>query len=168
MNDATESSGNAAIRERIRQAIEMTRQDRFEEALDIFEAQLPVLTEGDIQDRRIAASAFSYYGVCVAMVKRRYADAVNYCNVSLKANFMDADHRANLATVYLERNDREKAIETLNEGLRLQPKNRQIQKIYREIGRRQRPVIPFLPRDNPINVWLGRWRYERAREPGRR
>lgn len=164
MNDSTESSGNAAIRERVRQAIELTREDSYEDALEIFETQLPVLTEGDIQDRRIAASAFSYYGVCVAMVKRRYADAVNYCNVSLKANFMDAEHRANLAMVYLERNDREKAIETLNEGLRLQPKNRQIQKIFREIGRRRRPVIPFLPRDNPLNVWLGRRRYEREQQ----
>lgn len=168
MNDATESSDNAAIRERVRQAIEMTREERFEQALEVFETQLPVLTEGDIQDRRIAASAFSFYGVCVAMVKRRYADAVNYCNVSLKANFMDADHRANLAIVYLERNDREKAIQTLNEGVRLQPRNRQIQKIFREIGRRQPPVIPFLPRDNPINVWLGRRRYERSKQSGGR
>ena len=168
MNDATESSDNAAIRERVRQAIEMTREERYEQALEIFETQLPVLTEGDIQDRRIAASAFSYYGVCVAMVKRRYADAVNYCNVSLKANFMDADHRANLAMVFLERNDREKAIETLNEGLRLQPRNRQIQKIFREIGRRRPPVIRFLPRDNPINVWLGRRRYEREKRSGGR
>jgi tetratricopeptide (TPR) repeat protein len=166
MSDPNESSGNAAVRERVRQAIDMTREDRYEDALEIFETQLPTLTEGDIQDRRIAAAAFSYYGVCVAMVKRRYADAVNYCNVSLKANFMDAEHRANLATVYLERNDREKAIETLNEGLRMQPGNRQIQKIFREIGRRRPPVIPFLPRDNPINVWLGRRRYEREKRSG--
>jgi tetratricopeptide (TPR) repeat protein len=163
MNDATESSGNAAIRERVRLAIELTREERYEDALEVFETQLPVLTEGDIQDRRIAASAFSYYGVCVAMVKRRYADAVNYCNVSLKANFMDADHRANLAMVYLERNEREKAIDTLHEGLRLQPRNRQIQKIFREIGRRRPPVLRFLPRDNPINVWLGRRRSEREK-----
>jgi len=88
--------------------------------------------------------------------------------VSLKANFMDADHRANLAMVYLERNDREKAIQTLHEGLRLQPKNRQIQKIFREIGRRRPPVLRFLPRDNPINVWLGRRRSEREKRSGGR
>ncbi len=155
---------NVVVQERIKEAIRLTRLEKFEEALTIFESQLPALTGGSISDKRVAASAFSFYGLCIAMVRRKYAQAVEYCNVSLKANFMDPDHRANLARVYLERGERRKAVETLSAGLRLEPHNTQINLIFDRIGRRRPPVLGFLPRDHPLNVWLGRLR---ARSGGR-
>ena len=104
------------------------------------------------------SNASSFYGLCVAMIRRRYAEAVQYCNLSLKSQFMDPDHLANLALVYLERDDRADAIEKLHEGLRIQPSNPRINKILDDIGRRQPPVISFLSRNNPLNIWLGRRR----------
>jgi len=161
-----------ADQERVREAIRLTRQGKCDEALALFESHLPALSGGSITDRRVAAAAFSFYGLCVAVVRRKYAQAVEYCNVSLKANFMDPDHRANLAQVYLERGDRRKAVETLNAGLRLEPNNTQINLIFDRIGRRQPPVISFLSRDNPLNIWLGKRRgrstppSSRRRRPG--
>jgi Tfp pilus assembly protein PilF len=92
------------------------------------------------------------------MFRRKYAEALKYCNVSVKANFMDPEHRINLALVYLERNDRKNAVRNLEAGLRLQPSNKRIQQIFAEIGRRKPVTFSFLSRDNPINVWLGRLR----------
>lgn len=161
------SAGDRTLEEssdRVKEAIRLTRQERFEDALQLFEAHLTGLSGGTIADRRLAATAFSYFGLCVAVVRRKYAQAVEYCNVSLKANFMDPDHRANLAQVYLERGDRQKAVETLNAGLRLEPSNSQINLIFDRIGRRRRPVISFLSRDNPLNVWLGK-RRSQSRPP---
>ena len=150
---------HGAMREKVQEAVAWTRGNRFEEAMEVFEKYLPTLSaDGDIQDKRFAAAAFSYYGVCVAMVKRRYADAIKYCNISVKANFMDPEHRVNLALVYLERDDRRNAVRNLEAGLRLQPSNPRIQKIFSEIGRRQPVALPFLSRRNPINVWLGKLR----------
>lgn len=162
------TSNDVSLQDRIRHAVELTREHEYEQALGIFEQHLSQLTAGDLNDKRVAASAFSFYGLCVAMVKRRYADAVKYCNVSLKANFMDPEHRANLALVYLERNERKKAVETLNAGLRLQPDNTVINHILDRIGRRQQPVIAFLSRDNPLNIWLGRRRGAPQRASRRR
>jgi tetratricopeptide (TPR) repeat protein len=155
----------ATAREQVREAIRLTRAAQCEEALGIFEIHLPSLSGGTIQDKRIAAAAFSYYGLCLAVVRRKYAQAVECCNISLKANFMDPDHRANLAQVYLERGDRRRAVETLNAGLRLEPKNTQINVIFDRIGRRGKPVIAFLSRDNPLNVWLGRKRRKAGSGP---
>ena len=56
----------------------------------------------------------------------------------------------------LERGERKKAVETLNAGLRLQSNHKQINTILDRIGRRKRPVIPFLPRSNSLNIWLGK------------
>jgi len=140
----------------VQRAIQMTRREHYAEALEVFERHLPPLAQGDISDKRLAAAAFSFYGLCVAVVRRRYSEAVKYCNLSLKSNFLDPDHRYNLARVYLERNDRKRAVESLNAGLRIAPKNTQLNTIFDRIGRRRPPVLPFLSRDNPVNVWLGK------------
>ncbi len=142
----------------IDKAVELTRQKRFAEALAIFEKQLPQLSTHDVTDKRVLTNSSSFYGLCVAMVRRHYSQAVQYCNLSLKSQFMDPDHRANIALVYLERSDRASAIENLHAGLRIQPNNARINEILNDIGRRKSPVISFLSRDNPLNVWLGRRR----------
>jgi len=153
-----EDISREAMREKIQEAIRQTREEHYEEAIEVFEGHLSELSEGDLQDKRLAAAAFSYYGLCVAMVRRKYAEALKYCNISVKANFMEPEHRINLAQVYLERDDRRKAIENLEAGLRLEPSNRRIHKIFDQIGQRQPPVISFLSRANPINIWLGKMR----------
>lgn len=150
------ASSEHPLHESVLEAVRLTRDDRFEEALEQFESTLPKLTGGDLSDKRVAAGAFSYYGVCVAMVRRRYAEAVEYCNVSLRSNSLDPEHKANLALVYLERNDRAKAVEILSSGLRLDPSNRSLNLVLDQIGRRGKPPIPFLSRSNPLNVWLGK------------
>lgn len=157
MNEHQISHG--AMRDKIQEAISWTRMEQYDAAIGVFEDYLTVLSsEGDLQDKRFAAAAFSYYGLCVAMVRRKYADAVKYCNVSVKANFMDPEHRVNLALVYLERDDRKNAVKNLEAGLRLQPSNKRILKIFREIGRRKPVMFSFLSRRNPLNVWIGRLR----------
>ena len=148
-----------AMRDKVQEAISWTRQEKYENAIGIFEKYLPALSsEGDLQDKRLAAASFSYYGVCVAMVKRKYADAIKYCNVSVKANFLEPEHRINLALVYLERDDRKNAVHHLEAGLRLQPSNKRIHNIFRELGQRKAVMFTFLSRRNPINQWIGRLR----------
>ena len=151
-DDTTERS----IEGRIREAIELTKEEDYGSALELFEANLPAVSNGTYQLKRLAAYAFSFYGVCLAKVQRRYAQAVQCCEISLKHNLLDPVHHHNLALVYLERDDRAKAVETLNAGLRLDPRNRAIHKVWNEIGRRRPPVIPFLSRNNPLNIWLGK------------
>ena len=147
------------MRDKVQDAVSRARQEKYEEAISVFEKYLPILSsEGDLQDKRLAAASFSYYGVCVAMVKHKYADAIKYCNVSVKANFLEPEHRINLALVYLKRDDRKNAVQHLEAGLRLQPSNKRIHKIFKEIGQRKAVMFTFLSRRNRINQWIGRLR----------
>ncbi len=161
MNEQTPD--NTKAQGTVREAVELARNAKVTEALPLFEKHLSVLAEGTINDRRSAAAAFSYYGLCVARVRRKYAEGVKYCEISIRANPLDPEHRANLAMVYLERNDRARAVETLTSGLRLDRRNRRINSILDSIGRRQPPAIPFLSRDNPLNIWLGKRRARSSR-----
>ncbi len=147
-----------SAQQRIARAIDLTRKEQYEEALELFDAHLPTLTSGTLEDKRVAAGALSFYGICVAKVRRKYGEAVKYCNISIRSNMFDPDHRYNLALVYLERDDRRRAVESLSAGLKLKPGHPGINRIFDIIGRRRKPVIPFLPRNNPLNVWLGRRR----------
>ncbi len=158
MTDAGAPYQKKPAYDQIDKAVELTRQRRYAEALAIFEKILPQLSSHDVSDKRVLTGSSSFYGLCVAMVRRHYAEAVQYCNLSLKSQFMDPDHRTNLALVYLERSDRASAIENLQAGLRIQPNNQRIHSILNDIGTRRPPVIPFLSRNNPLNVWLGRRR----------
>jgi tetratricopeptide (TPR) repeat protein len=162
-NEDPSGAEKSGIHSRVKEAIALTRQEDYETAIEIFEDHLSNLSGGDLSDKRMAAAAFSYYGLCVAMVRHRYAEAVKFCEISLRTNFLDPDHRYNLAMVYLERNDRKKAVETLNAGLRLAPNNTKINVVFNTIGRRKRPPIAFLSRDNPLNIWLGKMRHDSRR-----
>jgi tetratricopeptide (TPR) repeat protein len=161
MSDAADTHKQAVLQD-VERAVALTREGRYSDALEIFEQLLPQLSSQDVSEKRILSNASSFYGLCVAMVRRRYAEAVQYCNLSLKSQFMEPDHLANLALVYLERNDRADAIENLQAGLRIQPNHARINKILDEIGRRQPPVISFLSRNNPLNIWLGKRRRSKS------
>jgi tetratricopeptide (TPR) repeat protein len=119
---------------------------------------MPLLSSHNEDEKRLLTLASSYCGLCVAEVKHHYANALEYCNISVQRDVTNPDHHANIALVYLEWKDRKRAIRHLQAGLRLQPTNPRIHKILDEIGRRRRPVIPFLKRSNPINKMLGRMR----------
>ncbi len=144
------------VEERIRRAVSLTREEKYAEALEIFEKSLAAVDGGSVQQKRLASTAFSFYGVCMAKVKHRYGQAVQCCQISLKHNFLEPEHHHNLALVYLERGDRRRAVETLNAGLRLDGSNKRLNRLYDEIGRRRSPVLSFLSRNNALNIWLGK------------
>jgi len=146
---------------KLEHAIRLTEQENYADALPIFEANLSKLSSKDMTERKTLADSSSYYGLCLALGRREYADAIDYCKVPLKTTFANPDHHANLALVYLRRDDREKAVRILHAGLRMQPNHVRTNQILNAIGKRQKPVLPFLSRDNPLNIWLGRRRSEK-------
>ncbi len=145
-------------------AIALTREEKYEDAVVAFERFLPALSSGTDDDKRLAASAFSFYGLCFAEVRKQYLDAKKYCELSLKVHPKDPDHYENLARVHLLAQSRKGAIEALFDGLQYDPKHPGINEVFNAIGRRRDPVIAFLPRDNILNVYLGKRRHEKLEE----
>lgn len=117
-----------------------------------------------------SVEGLSYYGLCLALVQKKYKEAIDVCKKTLTMNFFNPAHYANLARVYLAASMRKKAIETLEEGLRSFSDDKQLVALRSELGVRSRPVVPFLERSNPVNVTLGRTRHAKKAkpEPGKR
>jgi hypothetical protein len=56
---------------------------------------------------------------------------------------------------------RKDAHQAFMRGLSIQADHQGIIRALKDMGVRRRPVIPFLSRDNPLNVYLGRVRARR-------
>jgi hypothetical protein len=102
----------------------------------------------------------SHYGLCVAVIEKQTRKGVEFCRAAMKAQFYQPIHFANLINLYIERDDRKNAVKVLEQGLRRMPDDPQLNRIRARIGYkvRIRPTIPFLARQNPVNVFLGRIR----------
>jgi Flp pilus assembly protein TadD len=101
----------------------------------------------------------SYYGLALAVVERRFAEAAELCNSSLKQEFFNPDLYHNAARVYLEFGFKADAIRCLRRGRMIDPSHAAISTLLRELGMRKGPVLRFLPRTHRLNVWLGHARH---------
>jgi len=154
-------SPRTELEKTVTKAAQLTRAEDFDNATMIFEEHLPALSSGSDKDKIIAASVFSYYGLCIAALRKQYSDGIKYCQLSLKVQSSNPEHYENQAKIHLLARSRARAVDALFEGLSHDPNNKPINTILDDIGRRREPVISFLPRDNVLNVYFGKKRHQK-------
>ncbi len=115
--------------------------------------------------------AMSWYGLTLVVVERNLSLGTVYCDEAVRAAGPQPELLLNQARVQLFLGHRERAVRVLARGLELSPQDPALRAAEEAMGRRRRPVLSFLPRGNPLNVWLGRLRHRwqgraRARRPG--
>ena len=110
------------------------------------------------QLQRANATYRSYYGLCVALVERRFNKALELCGSALKEAFFHPELYHNLARVHLAFGFKAEGLRYLKRGLLIDPGSRVIRDELERLGHRQEPVLRFLPRRHLLNRWLGRLR----------
>ena len=143
---------------RIDRAVIMTDDGQYLEALTEF-LDIYGTTDSPPLNSAKAATGLSAFGLCLAMVQKKYRAASDLCKRAIDLEFYNGDHYANYARVYLLVGNRKKALETIEGGLKIAPENENLLKVRRELGVRSRPAVPFLDRSHPINVSLGQARH---------
>jgi tetratricopeptide (TPR) repeat protein len=138
-------------------AIEATRDHDYLKALTTFIEIYGTENSPPIQSPK-DASGLSFFGLCLALVRKQYKAGVDLCKRAIDLEFYNGDHYANLARVYMASNNRKKAVETADQGLKLVPEHEYLMEVREELGVRKRPPVPILDRSNPINVTLGQAR----------
>jgi hypothetical protein len=113
--------------------------------------------------------AMSWYGLTLVVVERNLSLGTLYCDEALRAAGPQPELVLNQARVQLFLGHRERAVRALARGLELSPQDHALRAAQEAMGRRRRPVVPFLSRGNPLNVWLGklrhRWQGRAPRQP---
>lgn len=139
----------------IQQGIDAVRADEFLLGFTL----LSEAYRGPVENK--TPDGLSFYGLCLALVEKKYKPAIELCRRAVELQFYHAEHYVNLAKVYLAAGNRKKAVSTLEDGLRVLPDDESIIAFRRQVGVRARPAIPFLSRSNPLNIAIGRAIYAR-------
>lgn len=145
-------------RSKIHEAINATRREDYLLGLTLFadvygSDDAPPLLDG------VMATGLSFFGLCIALVQKKYKPAIDLCTRAVKLQFYNGEHYANLARVYVAAGNRKKAVEAAEQGLKVVPEHGELMKVRAELGFRARPTVPFLDRRHPINVAIGMKRH---------
>lgn len=149
----------------IEEAIQLAREEEFLRALTMFldiygtDEAPPMRTPKD-------ATGLSFFGLSIAVMQKKFKPAIDLCRRAIELEFYNGDHYANLARVYIIAGNRKKALETLEQGLKLVPEHEYLTEVRKSMGVRSKPAVPFLDRSHPINVTLGQSRH--AKKEGKK
>lgn len=97
----------------------------------------------------------STLGYCLAKVQRDFDGGVKRCREALALEPENSFHYLQLGRVQMLAGRRSEAIRAWREGL-LVEKNRHIVRELERLGVRKSPVVSFLRREHPVNVYLGK------------
>ena len=106
-------------------------------------------------EKPIAPALLADYAMSVAHCGD-LKEAAEICFRALARDRRSPDVFLALARVYAMGNSRKKAIEAVDRGLAISPRHPGLLALRTDLGVRRSPPIPFLPRENRWNVWLGR------------
>lgn len=107
------------------------------------------------QERAIPSTVLAFYGLAVGHAEN-VRDGLKICFQALAADRADPNTYLSLARLYVLADAKKNAIDVLAQGLRVSPNHRGLNALRRGLGQRQGRAIPFLPRENKVNVRLGR------------
>ena len=110
------------------------------------------------EQHRLSGPLLSFYGLCLALHRGRVKEAADFCWLGIEKDHYNADAYHNMARVWMVGRSRRKAVDALEKGLAIDAKHPGLKRLMAEMGTRKAPAIPFLHRDNPLNVSLGKMR----------
>jgi tetratricopeptide (TPR) repeat protein len=140
----------------MRDAIERCRRGGWREGLPA----LARIAEQEARPGSLPALVYSYLGYGIALRQQRISEGLKLCQHAVKMEFYQAENYLNLARTLLLAGQRRPAVRAVADGLKVEPDNEQLLELQQhELGLRQRPVLSFLSRSNPINSLLGRIRH---------
>jgi len=135
--------------------MDLMHRGQSREALAFLRAAVD-LDDGRARNYSGQARYESYYGLCLAQSPSRLHEALKHCRKAAQMEAYRADVWLNLGRVALAAGRRGEAYRAFERGRSIDPTHRGIAKELRRLGMRRSPFVRFLPRQNPINVFLGR------------
>ncbi|HTT72121.1 MAG TPA: hypothetical protein VMG32_12935 [Anaeromyxobacteraceae bacterium] len=105
----------------------------------------------------------SYYGLTLVLVERNSSLGIVFCDQALRTSGPEPELLLNQARAHLALGQRDYAVKTIARGLAAWPLDPSLKLAQACMGWRRQAVIPFLPRSNFLNRWLGKLRHRFSR-----
>jgi uncharacterized protein HemY len=109
----------------------------------------------------------SYQGYLLCVVEKRHKEGIKMCKSAIGklADSMPSAGEGlypmlflNLGRSILSSGDKAAAIKAFRNGMKAAPGNRDLIWEMKKLGTRKKPVVPFLNRNNLLNIYLGKLR----------
>lgn len=140
-------SRDVEVKKITERGIRLTKAGKHKEALYVFDSDIAATYD---------PIAVSYYAICIARVEAQYDRAISLCFLAAEKNLCNAEIYLNLGRIFLEKGQKSKAIKTFKRGLQMSDSNHELLTELKKLGRRRRPVISWLGRNNSLNRFLGK------------
>ncbi|HXV78231.1 MAG TPA: hypothetical protein VD788_18110 [Candidatus Polarisedimenticolaceae bacterium] len=137
---------------------ELLRRGRSRDAAAYLRAAIDLETERGASPGQGEARYLSYYGLCLAQSTHKLREALQFCRRAAELEGYRPDVWWNLGRVALLTGRRGEAYRALRLAAKLDPGHEGIATDLRKLGVRREPVLTFLDRRHPVNVFLGRLR----------
>jgi hypothetical protein len=102
---------------------------------------------------------YSWFGVTLVLVEKNSTLGTDLTDRAVRVAGPTPELALNQARVAVALRQRERAIRALERGLARDPTDARLLAERDSLGRRRRPVLPFLHRSSPLNRWLGALRH---------
>src|SRR5947207_8339192 len=66
-----------------------------------------------------AATGLSYFGLCLALVQKKFKPAIDLARRAMDLEFYNAEHYINLSRIYVAARNRKKGLDNVERGLKL-------------------------------------------------
>ncbi|MGH9336775.1 MAG: hypothetical protein ACRD21_23795, partial [Vicinamibacteria bacterium] len=157
---STESKGAGARRamrgldqkELFRKAIALFRRGRGKESANLFRQ---IIEAGSRDPKHL-----SYGGLLLATEGGDVKTGLSWCERALELAFSDPQMYINLARLHEQTGWKTQAAQVLRRGLRIEPGNKRLLAEINRICPRSPNPVPGLPRNHPVNRYLGKLRAE--------
>ena len=107
------------------------------------------------QEKPIPPAVLAAYGLAVGM-SSDVKEGIEICLRGLNTDRRNPEIYLSLARLHAQSGSRKRAIDAIDRGLSFSPKHAELLALQKQLGQRQPPMLPFLSRDHPVNVKLGR------------
>lgn len=130
----------------IEKGIGLARAGQFGEALRLFDQDLCFTQH---------PTAMSYYAVSLASTEGNFDKAISLCLMAAEKEFYNPEIYLNLGRIFLLNGQKSVAVRAFRKGLKIDNGHFGILSEMKRLGVRRKPVLTFLPRQNPVNKFLG-------------
>jgi len=126
--------------------------ERYQNACEAFREYCDRLSH---QERKIPPTVLAYYGLALGH-SQNVREGLKICLKALSADRRNPTIYSCLARLYVLAGSKRSAVDVILQGLRVRANHRGLNALRVDLGVRQSRPIPFLPRESPVNIRLGR------------
>jgi tetratricopeptide (TPR) repeat protein len=134
-----------------REAVELLKNEYPEKAL----AKLRRALEGDKHNPYY----ISFLGLTLARAEHKWEEALELCETAVQLKRKEIKFHMNLVDVYALAGRREKALDKLDDALKLFGDDARLTRARAKLVKRRAPVLPFFGRSHFVNRELGKLRH---------